>query len=79
MAFDFGNASGWTGGVSQPQKVTDLSPHVDGGLNHAVNATANMNVSDENRQTLWLAVAYCAVSIALLWWLGALVFRNVKL
>lgn len=58
--------------------VTDLSPQVDGGQS-AVNASANRNVSDEHKSVMYLSAGITLAAIAILWAMGALVFRGIKL
>lgn len=81
MGFDFsgmvGDSSGWAGGASQPPPVPDLSPHVDGG--HPSTGDANAGASASDTSTLYMAAFYVLAAIALLWILGAVVFRKVRL
>ena len=74
-----GDASGWGGGVAQPQatrKATDLSPHVDGGPSSA--AQTNAGASRDATSTLYMSAALVIGAVVLLWLMGALVFRSIS-
>lgn len=81
MAFDFsgmvGDRAAWAGGTAQPRPVTDLSPHVDGGQSSTNPAGAANPV--QAKSTLYMSASYVLFAIALLWVLGAVVFRKVRL
>lgn len=81
MGFDFGgmvnDVGGFMGGASQPPAAPDLSPHVDGG--QASTASTNASASASDTSTLYMAAFYVLAAIALLWILGAVVFRKVRL
>lgn len=81
MGFDFsgsvGDRAGWAGGASQPAPVPDLSPHVDGGQSSTSGTNAGASVSDQS--TLYMSAFYVLAALAVLWILGALVFRKARL
>lgn len=72
-----GDASGWPGGTAVSRPVTDLSPHVSGGV--SASANANTNSTDAQKRILYLDAAIVLSSIALLWLFGAVVFRGIKI
>lgn len=81
MAFDFsgnvGDSAGWAGGASQPAAVPDLSAHVDGGHSSTMNTNSGASASDTS--LLYMSAFYVLAALALLWILGAVVFRKVRL
>jgi hypothetical protein len=81
MAFDIGHA--FQGSIPQPQHtqpVTNLSAHVDGGNAPGVNGSAaNRSASADERCVLHYSVAIVLVALALLWLMGALAFRGIRL
>lgn len=81
MPFDFSSnvrdLAGWANVIPQSQTTSaDLSAHVDGG--HSSATATNATSSDDERSTLYMGVAYILGSIAVLWFMGAIVFRKVR-
>lgn len=78
---DFG--AFFAGSVPQAQHtqpVTNLSPHVDGGNAGGVNGSAaNYTASADATKCLHTAAAIVAIALALLWLMGALAFRGIRL
>lgn len=71
-----GTQSGWSGGVAQAQDpVTDLSAHVDGGT---PTATTGTNAGTDTTVLHW-AAGIVVVAGLLLWFMGGIVFRSVRL
>lgn len=71
-----GESSGWSQGTAQAQgSVTDLSPHVDGG---SPTGSTNTNAGADTTVLYWSAGIVVAAGI-LLWFLGGVVFKSVRL
>ena len=72
-----GDASGWKGGVAQASiPVTNLSPHVDGGLQ---GATGSAVAPASAVKTLHVATGIVVLAMVLLWLMGTLVFKSARL
>lgn len=77
MAYDMGHMFA---GMAKPQpstKVTDASPHVDGGQGGS--AGTNGAASPDERAVLHTAVAIILIALILLWAMGALAFKGARL
>jgi hypothetical protein len=80
MAFDFGNVGDLLNYGPVPQsteKVTDLSPHLDGG--NASASGTNAGATDSDKMVLHTAIAIVLTALVLLWALGGLVFTSARL
>lgn len=79
MPFDFSGAVGDLvnyGPAPQPtQKVTDLSPHVDGGQASA----RGSNATASDKRILHTAIAIVLLAVVFLWLLGGIAFRSATL
>lgn len=76
MEASVGNRSGWSAGNSEAQgSVTDLSPHVDGGTPTG----STMTNAGADTTVLHWAAGIVIVSGLLLWFLGGVVFKSVRL
>lgn len=69
--------AGMARGAEPSQKVTNLSPHVDGGQGGS--AGSNDAASPDERAVLHTAVAIILIALILLWAMGALAFRGARL
>ena len=67
--------------VPQPTgKITNQSPHVDGGNSPGVSGTmANRSANGDERTILWTSAAIVLVALAILWFSGAFAFRSIRL
>jgi hypothetical protein len=66
--------------AARPQastKVTDSSPHVDGGQGGS--AGSNAAAEPDERAVLHVAVAIILIALILLWGMGALAFKGARL
>lgn len=71
-----GTQGTWSGGVAQAQdEITDLSAHVDGGQ---ATATVGTNAGTDTTVLHW-AVGIVVAAGLLLWFLGGIVFKSVRL
>lgn len=65
------------GGAQAVVPVTDLSAHVDGGRSSS--ASTNAGSSADAQRNMYYAAGIVIGATVLLWLLGALVFRSIRL
>lgn len=80
MSKALGFSPGDSSGYGTPQHVrpaTDLSPHVDGGPSSS--AQTNAGASADASSNLYVCAGIVIGAVLLLWLLGAVVFRSIRL
>jgi len=72
-----GGGNGYGAVPQSTEKITNLSPHVDGGsTSSSVGARAT---APSDRRVLHVAAGIVLVSLALLWLMGGVLFRSASL
>jgi hypothetical protein len=76
-------ASRWGSAMVTPQHsvpVTDASPQIDGGVtvSGGASTTSNVNASAGSKQLLYIEAGIVLAALALLWLMGAVVFKGAR-